>query len=193
MTPARRVFTEKRGLIWPIAIGLLLNAAVYAIVVYPLSQKVAGGEQEAEASATALANARRDDAAARATVAGKAQADAELQRFYNDVLPPDISGARRITFLRIEQLAAQSNLRLERETSDPKPQRESALIKFTYTATLSGEYRNIRRFIHELETAPEFLVLENVQVSQNDSGDHNRLNVIVQIATYYRIGPHGGN
>ena len=37
-------------------------------------------------------------------------------------------------------------------------------MKFTYTALLSGEYRNIRRFIHELETAPEFLVLENVQL-----------------------------
>jgi Tfp pilus assembly protein PilO len=193
MTPARRVLTEKRGLIWPIAIALLVNVAVYAILVHPLSQKVAGGEQEAQASAASLAAARRDYAAARATVAGKAQADAELQRFYNDVLPPDISGARRITFLRIEQLAARSNLRLERETSDPKPQRDSELVKFTYTATLSGEYRNIRRFIHELETAPEFLVLENVQVSQNESDDRGGLNVIVQIATYYRIGAHGGN
>lgn len=193
MTPARRVLTEKRALIWPIAMALLVNVAVYAILVSPLSQKVAGGEQEAQASATALAAARRDYAAARATVAGKAQADAELQKFYNDVLPPDISGARRITFLRIEQLAEQSNLRLERETSGPKPQRDSELVKFTYTASLSGEYRNIRRFIHELETAPEFLVLENVQVSQNESDDRGGLNVIVQIATYYRIGAYGGN
>jgi Tfp pilus assembly protein PilO len=191
--PARRVLTEKRALIWPIAIALLVNVAVYAILVYPLSQKVAGGEQEAQASAAALGAARRDYAAARATIAGKAQADAELQRFYNDVLPPDISGARRITFLRIERLAAQSNLRLERETTDPKPQRDSELVKFTYIATLSGEYRNIRRFIHDLETAPEFLVLENVQVSQNESENRGGLNLSVQIATFYRIGAHGGN
>ena len=32
---------------------------------------------------------------------GKAQADTELQRFYHDVLPPDLSAARRITFLPI--------------------------------------------------------------------------------------------
>lgn len=193
MTPARRVLAEKRALIWPIAIVLLLNVAVYALLVYPLSQKVAGGEQQAQASATALVAARRDHAAARSTVTGKAQADAELQKFYNDVLPPDDSGARRITFMRIERLAAQSNLRLERQTSDPKPKRDSDLVKFTYTATLSGEYRNIRRFIHELETAPEFLVLENVQVSQNEADDRGGLNVIIQIATYYRNGDHGGN
>ncbi len=193
MTPARRVLTEKRALIWPLAIALLINVAVYAIVVRPLSLKVAGGEQQAKASETALAAARRDYAAARATVAGKAQADSELQKFYTDVLPPDISGARRITFLRIEQLARQANLRLVRETSDPKPQRDSDLVKFTYTATLSGEYRNIRKFIHDLETAPEFLVLENVQVSQNEAEERGALNVLVQIATYYRIGAHGGD
>jgi type IV pilus assembly protein PilO len=185
VSAAARVFQEKRALIWPIAIGLLINVAVYAIVVYPLSKKVAGGEQAAEASSATLGAARRDYAAARATVAGKGQADLELEKFYTDV-----SGARRITFLRIEQLANEAGLRLERETSIPQQQRESNLAKFTYTATLSGEYRNIRRFIHDLETAPEFLVLENVQLSQSNTESRN-LNVTVQIATYYRSEGNG--
>lgn len=192
MTPARRVLREKRALIWPIAIALILNVALYAIVVYPLSKKVAGGEQAADAAAAALQAARRDHAAARAMIAGKAQADVELEKFYGEVLPPDMSGARRITYLRIEQLAAQSDLRLERETSNPKAQHDSQLVKFTYTATLSGEYRNIRRFIHALETAPEFLVLENVDLSQGETEGRD-LNVLVQIATYYRAEANGAN
>jgi len=187
----RRVFAEKRALIVPLAIALAVNVALYAIVVYPLAQKVSGGEQAATASAAALEAAKRDYAAARGTVAGKGQADDELRKFYSDVLPPDISGARRITFLRMEQLARQCSLRLERETSDPKAERDSQLVKFTYTAALSGEYRNIRRFIHELETAPEFLVLENVELSQSET-ENRGLNVNVQIATYYRAGANGG-
>lgn len=186
----RRVLAEKRTLIIPVAVALVVNIALYGIVVYPLSKKVAGGEEEAQASSAALDAARRDYAAARATVAGKGQADLELQKFYNDVLPPDISGARRITFLRMEQLARQCSLRLERETSDPKPQRDSQLVKFTYTASLSGEYRNIRRFVHELEAAPEFLVLENVELSQSEV-ENRGLNVNVQIATYYRAVDNG--
>ena len=47
---ARRVLTEKRRLILPIAIALLVNVALFAIVVYPLSKKVAGGEQESQAA-----------------------------------------------------------------------------------------------------------------------------------------------
>ncbi len=190
MTTFRRVLAEKRALLVPLLVALLVNVALYAIVLYPLSKKVAGGEQEAGAATAALNAARRDFAAARATVTGKRQADEELQKFYLDVLPADIRGARRITFLRIEQLAQQSGLRLERETSDPKPQRESRLVKFMYRASLSGEYRSIRRFIHTLETAPEFLVLENVDLSQGEAEDR-ALNVEVEIATYYRAGDDG--
>lgn len=191
MIPTRRVFIEKRSLIIPLVIAVVVNIALYAVVVYPLSKKVAGGEQAAQASSAALDAAKRDYAAARATVAGKGQADEELRKFYSDILPPDISGARRITFLRMEQLARQCSLRLERETSDPKPERDSQLVKFTYTASLSGEYRNIRRFIHELETAPEFLVLENVELTQSET-ENRGLNVNVQIATYYRAASNGG-
>lgn len=190
MTILRRVLAEKRTLIVPVAIALLVNVALYAIVVYPLSKKVAGDQLEAEAAGAALNAARRDFAAARATVAGKGQADEELRKFYSEVLPPDVSGARRITFLRIEQLAEQCGLRVERVTSDPKPQRDSDLVRFTYTASLSGEYRNIRRFIHELETAPEFLVLENVNLRQSDI-ENRGLNVEFEIATYYRAGANG--
>lgn len=191
MIPTSRVFTEKRSLIVPLLIAVIVNIALYVIVVYPLSQKVAGGEQAAKASSAALDAAKRDYDQARATVAGKGQADEELRKFYSEVLPPDIGGARRITFLRMEQLARQCGLRLERETSDPKPERDSQLVKFTYTASLSGEYRNIRRFIHELETAPEFLVLENVELSQSET-ENRGLNVNMQIATYYRAAGNGG-
>ncbi|MFL6279354.1 MAG: type 4a pilus biogenesis protein PilO [Vicinamibacterales bacterium] len=190
MIDARRVFAEKRRLIWPIVIALIANIALFVVVLYPLSNKVAGGEQEALAATTALDAAKRDYEAARATVKGKSQADQELQKFYTDVLPPDLSAARRATFRRIEDLAQQSNLRLERETSDPKSQRDSQLVKFTYRASLSGDYRNIRRFIHELETAPEFLVLENVELTQSDVANRG-LNVSVDIATYYRAGANG--
>jgi Tfp pilus assembly protein PilO len=192
VTPVRRVLREKRALIWPIAIAVIVNAALYAIVVYPLSKKVAGGEQAAQASSAALQAARHDYDAARATIAGKQQADVELQKFYSEVLPPDLSGARRITYLRMEQLATQCSLRLERATSRAKEQTDSNLARLTYTAALSGEYRNIRRFIHALETAPEFLVLEHVDLAQSEQ-ENRALNVSLTIATYYRAAANGAN
>jgi Tfp pilus assembly protein PilO len=190
MSLARRILEEKRRLIYPVVAVLLINAAVFAAVVYPLSVKVSAGEQSAQAAARELSAARRDYEFARATVAGKAAADAELKKFYGAVLPPDDSAARRITYLQIYQLAKKANLDYERAANEVTRERDSTLGKLTTTVALSGEYRNIRRFIHELETAPDFLILENVAVSQGtESG--TALNVTVRVATYYQAGSDG--
>lgn len=186
-----RILAEKRRLIWPLAIVLFANLAVFAIVVYPLSQKVAMGQQEADAANVALNNARRDYANARATVTGKAQADDELKKFYGDVLPPDLSAARRITYLPISQLAEESNLRVERRISDWTPIRESSLARFTQTTILTGQYGDIRRFIYALETRPEFVVIENLDLSQNENEASRGITVTLQIATYFRTGGDG--
>lgn len=192
MTPTRRILTEKRAMIWPLVLAFLVNAALFVLVVLPLSRKVAGGEQEAATSAAALAHARRDHASAKATVAGKGQADTELAKFYNDVLPPDVGGARRMTFLRMNQLAKETGLRLRDQRAEQQLVRESELAKLTVTVALSGEYRDIRRFIHEIETAPDFLVIENVQLSQAEN-ESRGIDVTMQIATYFRTGAHGDN
>ena len=189
MSDTRRILSEHRRMVWLIAGGLLLNAALFALVVYPLSRKVDGGEAAAQAAATELAAAKRDEANAKATVTGKGQADEELQKFYQDVLPPDRSGARRIMYLRILQLAEQFNLATSpRYSFDPNEQRrDTALGKLSMTLTVAGEYPNIRRFIHALEAAPEFLVLENVALTQGESGSRT-LQVTAVVSTYFRDG-----
>jgi Tfp pilus assembly protein PilO len=187
----KRVLSEKRRLIWPLAIVLLANIAVYALVVYPLSQKVAMGEQEADAASASLTSAKSDYANARATVTGKSQADQELARFYEDILPPDLSSARRMMYLPLEQLAEQTSLRGTRATQEPTRVRDSALHKLTGTAVLTGDYRNIRQYIHKLETAPEFIVLENVSLAQSENEQARGITVTVQVATYYRAGGDG--
>lgn len=185
MTLTRRIMTEKRALIWPIALGLVANVLVFFLVVYPLSQAVAGGEQAAHASAAALAEARRSYADARATVEGKSQADAELQRFYADVLPANISEARQMTYLMIDQLAGEAGLRRGQRSFTPSNVRDSTLGKLTILVRLSGEYQQIREFIHALETAEDFLVLERVELVQVE-GQARGLDVNVQIATYFQ-------
>jgi Tfp pilus assembly protein PilO len=190
-TPLKRVMDEKRRLIWPLAIALLLNLALFAILVFPLARKVEAGQQEASSAEIALMTAKRDYANARQTVTGKTQADAELAKFYKDVLPPDLSGARRITYLRIPQLAQRTNLRLESESSTPSVVRGGDLGKLTQQAVLKGDYRDIRQFIHALETAPEFLVLERVELTQNEKDADKGITVAIQVATYFRAGGDG--
>ena len=74
----RRILVEKRALIAPLMLGVIGNAAAYALWVYPLGVKSAGAGERAAHAAAALQSAARDVAAARALVTGKSHADQEL-------------------------------------------------------------------------------------------------------------------
>jgi Tfp pilus assembly protein PilO len=190
MTDVRRIVRENRRIVYILTAALVINAALYALVVYPLSQRVASGEQEAGESTRALVAAQKTFDSARGTVSGKKEADTELQKFYEEILPPDLSGARRILYPRLDQMARKANLTPGASRFHPEDGQSGDLRKITMTMNLTGEYSSVRRFIHELETAPEFLVLESVTVTTTADGDR-RLNVTAQVGTYYRAPEHG--
>jgi len=190
MRQFRRVLAEKRGLIYPLVGAVLLNAALFIAVVYPLSLKVANGERDALAATTARRAAQAEYDAARATVTGKASADDELKKFYSAVLPPDLSAARRIVYAKMDKMASTANVTPGRRDLEETQERGSELGKLTATVVLMGEYRNIRRFIHDLETATDFMILENVALSQGSERDRG-LTVTVKVATYFRIATDG--
>ena len=191
MTDVRRILSENRRVISVIAVALAANAALYALVVYPLSRRVDLGEQSAGVATRELVAARKSFDAARGTVSGKKQADEELQKFYREVLPADFSGARRMLY-PVDQMARKANLRTVNAGLSSEHDRATHLRKLTLTMRLEGEYTGVRRFIHALETAPEFLVLEGVTVTQEGEGSDRTLAVTAKVATYYR-GPANGN
>src|SRR5690606_19639629 len=113
------------------------------------------------------AGAEQAFARAEAIAGGKARADQELLRFYEQVLPEDFTGARRIAYLNLQQLAREAGLQLSAQSTGPLANAAdgSPLRKYTTELTLSGSYRAIRRFIHAIETQPAFLVIENLQLA----------------------------
>jgi hypothetical protein len=66
----RRIAAEKRSLLVPLAVAVLLNIGVYLLAVRPLAVQSAGAAARAQAAAEALRAAEREHAAARALVAG---------------------------------------------------------------------------------------------------------------------------
>jgi Tfp pilus assembly protein PilO len=184
MSLARRVFTEHRRAVTLLGIALVVNALLYGFVVYPLADRVANVEQRTQQAEQALAAARADHAQASGTLTGKDRASTELATFYKDVLPPDLSGARRLTQLRLAQLAREAGLGFERNSFEPLPQRNSSLTRLRIIMELSGTYAEIRTFLHQLETAPEFVVVDNVELAEG--ADTGELTITLELSTYYR-------
>jgi Tfp pilus assembly protein PilO len=189
----QRVIVEKRRVLLPLAVAIAGNVAVYALVVYPLHQRVTSGESRAARAAFQRGVAERDLATARATLSGKQRAEADLQKFYGSVLPHDAAVARRALYVRLSQLARESNLRLLRETSEEsRDDKESQLSRLQANLSLEGGYEDVRRFIHAIETAPEFLIVDNVTLSQRQ--DPNApLTLALTVSTYYLSGGSGRN
>jgi len=182
----RRITREHRRVLVPLVAALIVNVLAYAFIVYPLSQRVGNIEQREAAAAQELAAARREHAAASGTLTGKDRAAQELERFYTEVLPRDLTAARRLTHVRLAQLARQLGIVYDSaRTSEPSRTRDSVLMRYPTIVELAGRYRDIRTYIHLLETAPEFVVIDNVKLAEEDE-ETGLLQLTLQLSTYFR-------
>jgi hypothetical protein len=186
-TLARRVFAENRKPIIWLAAGLVVNVLVYGFGVYPLSQRVANVSQRNDTAARALAAARLENQQASGALTGKDQAATKLARFYTEVLPPTLASARQLTHLRLAQLARTHGLRYGRASSEPVPAKDSKLTQLKVELSLGGSYAGVRAFLHELETAPQFVVIDNVVLAESEADD--RVELTLALSTYYRSAP----
>jgi hypothetical protein len=187
MTLWKRIVVEKRALVIPLALAILVNVGVYALVVYPLGVKSATAADRAAAAVDALKAAEQDYNAARELVAGKSRAEQELSTFYDKVLAPDLSTARRLTYAALPKLARKTNVKYEQSRYEPEAlTKDARLGRLRVHVTLQGDYESFRQFLYEFESAPEFVILDNFTLTQADA--NKPLIVMLELSTYYRLG-----
>jgi hypothetical protein len=184
MSLSRRIVREKRGLLTTVAVILLADMCLYAFAVYPWSNKLARTQVRMATAGRQLTQVTGAFAAASEVNVSKSLADSQLGRFYQEVLPQDLAGARGLFSPYLDNLADEMNLVLERRTSATEMVRDSALASLRTTMVLAGEYEDIRAFIYELETAPAFILIESVVLGQG-TGSDDELVLTLGVSTYY--------
>ena len=168
---ARGSSREKRALVVPLARRARSPTSLaYVLVVVPAAASSRPAPPIApRRPRRALQAAERGTGAARAAlVAGKARADAGARAFYEKVLPADLSAARRLTYARAAGAgAARPTSRYEtRRTEVEQPERTQRLGRLKIHMVLQGDYESIRQFIYALESAPEFVIIDDVTLAQ---------------------------
>jgi hypothetical protein len=191
MALLKRILVEKRAVIASLGLLLAANAAIYLLVVYPLGVKSANSVNRAKTAATALNAAEQDLAAAQALVTSKTRAEQELLTFYDKVIPGSQSLARRATYTTLPDLAVKTNVKWQERRTAPEPQQQKngRLGELHIVMVLQGDYQNVRRFIYELETAPLFVIIDDVTLTQSDAAKPPMLTL--EMSTYYRLDPNG--
>jgi hypothetical protein len=183
--PWSRVAHEHRRALVPLGIVLAINVVVLLVVVLPLSRRAAANEQRAITVGRAEAVADAEFRRAQALREEKSRASADLETFYKEVLPADVESARRTAQSKTMRVADAHNVKYQRGASDTDAVPESSLERFKCSLTLSGSYDNIRAFLYDLETATEFVVIDNIVLAEG--ADTNApLSLSVELSTYYR-------
>ena len=186
----RRVVAEKRTILVPLVVALAANVAGYALVVRPRGIKSAGAADRAALAVVALKAAEQDLAAARALVDGKSQALEELNAFYGKVLPADLVAARRMTYSSLPALARKTNVKYEqRRTSVDDSDVKARLGHLSIRMGLACDYESFRGFIYQLENAPEFVIIDDVTLTESTTGEP--LALTINLSTYFRLRPDG--
>ena len=193
--PIGRVAADHRGWLLPLGIVLAINLVVLAAVVLPLRQSVQSGSSRAELSAQSLREAMADLKDAEATRDGQSQAATDLDRFYASVLPGDLSSARRITHVKLSQLARSHDVRFESVASTTESLKASTLERLRVNYSLSGDWDDIRQLIYAIETGPDFVVIDNVALAEGEA--NAPLSLTLDLSTYFKAmgapGARGGD
>ncbi|MEI6668758.1 MAG: GspMb/PilO family protein [Acidobacteriota bacterium] len=192
----RRILGEHRVSVAILTVAILANIAAAVLVVLPMARSVRTGQFQMENAARAEHDAAQDFAAANATINGRARATEDLKQFYEKVLPADLPGARRATYLKLIQLARDAQLKAQRRTEavhQPRPVDVATGVTLTrlgISMVLRGPYESVRQFLRDVEAASEFIVIDDVGLVEGTEPG-SALVLTVELSTYYRMATRG--
>jgi Tfp pilus assembly protein PilO len=183
--PLSRVLRDYRAWLVALVLGLAANIAALLLFVLPLFASADAASERAARASETLASARAELQSAEQTRDGSAQAAKDLERFYTEILPADVGAARRLTHLKLSQMARERNVRFQRSAASPEDIKDSSLERLRVSYALAGDYDDIRSLIYDIETAPDFLVIENVFLSEGQD-EQAPLTLTLEVSTYFR-------
>lgn len=184
----RRVFAERRSVLVPLVVLLILDAILLGAVVVPLKKVVANERVSATEDdfSSALATQRLKQIQGART--SRDRAEKELAKFYGQVLPSSQATAGSVLMLEIAKLAKENNLTLGPRGWDEDIVKDSPLRRLTTKVELLGDYGAVLHFIYDVETSEAFLAIRSVQLSQatRQQANNTQLQLTLEIVTYYR-------
>lgn len=188
----RRIYAEHRRVLLPLIIAAVVNVAVLLLVLLPLGRSVAAAEIAAQDATLKLAQARQLERQARNATTSRDRADRELQQFYTTVLPDGFAVASKTTNRWLQEAARDAGLEFRGANFDWEAVRESPLSRAYSDVTLRGRYADIRRFLHAVESAEQFVVVERVELAQSTTtspANTGILEVSLLVSTFFVTEP----
>ena len=181
----RRIFTENRISTTLVVTGLLTTTVFYFGGVYPLERRVDQARALNAGTSRELDDVQAIYEKVRARLEREELATADIESFYAEILPKDLPTARDIAYVKLADLAAAKNLVMERRNTQSVLDEFGGLVRLQTDMLLAGQWVDIRSFIATLEGGSDFLVIEDIVLSQREDRAAP-VALAIEVATYYR-------
>lgn len=165
------------------AVIAAVNLLFYLFMAYPQRYQAENREKEYLSLRHKLADLRADVTLAKRVEEGKATMAGLKGRLpAKDDLPAMIR--------EIHGLARKYNLKIPTVKYEPKREKGEAMMRLLITLPVVGEYPDIRRFIHEMETSDRLVMLENMGIATSGgtgkAGNERGAQLQLTMSTYIR-------
>ena len=95
-----------------------------------------------------------------------------------------------MTYARLPALARQTRVKYEERRFEVEQGSKTAKLgHLRIRMVLQCDYESFRQFIYELETTPEFIIIDDLTLSESEA--NKPLSLTLELSTYYRLGANG--
>ena len=88
--------------------------------------------------------------------------------------------------MKLAQLARSHDVEFQSGAATTETLRDSTLERLHVNYSLTGDWDDIRQLIYEIETGPDFIVIDNVQLAEGSQANAP-LSLTLDLSTYYRM------
>lgn len=171
---------KERNLVVATAVLAVVNLLFFLVLVYPMQSQVRNKEDDYSRQRQRLVDLRSQAALVKTVEESKA-AIAELWERLpeKDDLPAFIGS--------FHALAKEYDLRIPSVKYEPKKERGEVMTHLFITLPVTGNYPDIRLFIHDMETSDRLVMLENMGISvSGGDGKGGGTQLQLTMTTYIR-------
>jgi Tfp pilus assembly protein PilO len=182
LTLVRQLWAGHR---WPLlAVGLLLvvNVALGLYLHYRLVPAVSQAEQVLIRRQKEL---RSDAAEGSSPVQQFIRGEAALAAFRGRVAPhQEFTGL----IVELQELADEAGLELDKVNYRHDLDRDNQLLRYQLTFSISGSYREVKRFVHALEQSSRLIAIEQLALQEVGEDDGTLVQLQISLETFFRNG-----
>ena len=81
------------------------------------------------------------------------------------------------------ELSEQADLKISRIAYDPQPVKDLDLLRYDLSFSITGEYSQLKRFIHSLEQSSRLMVIREIGLQSTEGG---KVGLRLKLETYFR-------